>query len=372
METVFDFFNINDENKPIFYDFLNTWIGLQNIVSWGRKEYYCNYPSSPNEKKCNSIKNMSDCKEDIGCKDFKNICQPIEYIKRFIENNYIKNTLNNKIYSIISIQTSQGYRGSYPVFLVSEEDKNGVFIFNFGTIDTDYTDDWFIELSINYFIDEIQKFKDEYKLKNILLCGHSYGGYIVQNIALHLESLDGIFLITSGVYPWFNEDDTENYEKFVKKTNGKLLNFGTKKNNFIDGFLIKTKKRFINMLLLNDNDTDINPEIFFEINFEEIKPDDSLHEWYIYKQYLLMFLGIKLDSETDTLKVFNLNELKVYKNLDNVTTLIVEKSNESINKYVLPKNLIKLDLGFYYEREIDTSNLPKNLKELIVNGKNIL
>jgi hypothetical protein len=294
VKEIFNFFKIKEEDYDILYEFLITWVGLQNIVSFAKnKEYYCEFPESDSKKECNDIIVLSDCETNPKCKIFKDICQAIEHVKTYNVNNHIKNLINDKIYKIVYINEDFKVNDTYPVFLVSEN-GNGIYFLNYGFIDDDYKDDNFIIFTIEEQIEKINELKELYNLKNILICGHSYGGYIAQNIGLHMENLDNVFFITSGVYPWIKIDDDEYLSKFNSIFESKLLNFGIKNEKIIDSFLIHNRinKKLINSIILDyPSDIGLNIVAFDNIDITELTGDNIFHNFSLYKDYLLLLIN---------------------------------------------------------------------------------
>lgn len=160
---------------------------------------------------------------------YKTSCIPKKVIKKFVDNEIIKNTYNNELFRIKIYSRSKYEFNSHCISFLSMSDKKcGIFIFATGT---GFTKEMLLTKSFKgifqQYLTYVTSFITNNKLNKLLICGHSMGNFLSQKIGYELlknekySSLD-IFIIGSAGISWLNDDIKDHFNDL---TRGKILNF---------------------------------------------------------------------------------------------------------------------------------------------------
>jgi hypothetical protein len=236
----------NIDHREQLFHFFKNWVNIQNIIFWDAGKAYLigknnennciQYPNNgcPDEK-CSIYTSESTRKTKCVSKERMKI-----YPGNIFDNTneYRINSKNkNKQYKIIKKMELQQYTAnskkiiyiSY-CFLQDIETEDLYIIFGPGVV---YNENELYTQEILGILDNIAnnilEILSKKRLRNIILCGHSFGCVLAQIIGILLikksmELINNLWIIGSAPFLWLREEDIVYYQAFIEAN--RIIIFG--------------------------------------------------------------------------------------------------------------------------------------------------
>lgn len=293
-ENICDIYGIK-VNKELLYYFFRNWVNIQSIIFIGRGKKYLIGKNNDN----NCIKHSPNTSEN--CRDKCMIYNIGKTARKCISKERLKvypsNFLNNQQHRINSKNHEKRYiiikkkksGNNISYCFLQDIDKSDLYII-FGVGEVIYTKDDLYSEEILKILDDIAtnilQILSEKSLKNIILCGHSFGCVLAQIIGIllikkNIEFINYLWIIGSAPFLWLREEDRGNYQAFVEAN--RIIIFGIYYRLFdheLAGQIIKDKFLFegcaelenpkILVLLEKMQITDIAEISGFTLNLDEL------------------------------------------------------------------------------------------------------